>query len=43
MRNIVIPLTALFLNAMAVSAQSVSNVFGFPSTEPGYSLGVSAC
>lgn len=43
MRNIVISLTALFLNAMVVSAQSVSNVFGFPSTEPGYSLGVSAC
>ena len=26
MRNIVIPLTALFLNAMAVSAQSVSDI-----------------
>lgn len=25
------------------AAQSVGNVFGFPATEPGYSLGVSAC
>ncbi len=36
-------LIVVFLNASALSAQSVSNVFGFPSTEPGYSLGVSAC
>ena len=27
----------------SVSAQRVSPVFGFPATEPGYSLGVSAC
>lgn len=27
----------------SASAQRVSQVFGFPATEPGYSLGVSAC
>lgn len=41
MRNIVIS-TLLLLSALT-SAQSVRNVFGFPATEPGYSLGVSAC
>lgn len=41
MRNFVIS-TLLLLSALT-SAQSVRNVFGFPATEPGYSLGVSAC
>ena len=31
------------LSVCALSAQRVCNVFGFPATEPGYSLGVSAC
>ena len=43
MRNFVIS-TLLLLSVFTVtSAQSVRNVFGFPTTEPGYSLGVSAC
>ena len=43
MRNFIIS-TLLLLSVFTVmSAQSVRNVFGFPSTEPGYSLGVSAC
>lgn len=43
MRNFVIS-TLLLLSVFTVmSAQSVRNVFGFPATEPGYSLGVSAC
>ena len=41
MRNFVI--STLLLLSVLTSAQSVRNVFGFPATEPGYSLGVSAC
>lgn len=29
--------------SVCMEAQSICKVFGFPSTEPGYSLGVSAC
>lgn len=43
MRNFVISTLLLLSVFTVVSAQSVRNVFGFPATEPGYSLGVSAC
>ena len=38
-------LILLFVSLLqaSASAQRVSQVFGFPATEPGYSLGVSAC
>ncbi len=43
MKSFISIFTALFFAATSLSSQSVGNVFGFPSTEPGYSLGVSAC
>lgn len=43
MKSFISIFAALFFAATSLSAQSVGNVFGFPSTEPGYSLGVSAC
>lgn len=43
MKRIFYLLSLLSMLFSPVSGQRVSNVFGFPSTEPGYSLGVSAC
>lgn len=39
----ILPILFLFLSAGPALAQNVGKVFGFPSAEPGYSLGVSAC
>ena len=43
MRPVITIFTVLFAFITSSSARSVSQVFGFPSAEPGYSLGVSAC
>ena len=43
MKRILSTTTILLLSIATAVAQQVGGVFGFPSTEPGYSLGVSAC
>ena len=43
MKRILYLLSFLSLLFTPAEGQRVGNVFGFPSTEPGYSLGVSAC
>lgn len=43
MKHILSTIATLLLYTATASAQQVNNVFGFPATEPGYSLGVSAC